>query len=87
LTDEEIEKIIESINPNNVVGARLHAMVLLLLDSGLRISELAEARMSHLDLQRRQLRVIGKGEKERMVPFGTRCAQAILKYINLYRRW
>ena len=85
LTDEEIEKILSSMNTNTPIGARLYAMVLLLLDSGLRISELADARLPNLDLQRRQLRVIGKREKERFVPFGTRCTQATLRYVNLYR--
>ena len=60
-------------------------MLLLLLDSGLRISELATARLPQLDLQRRQLRVIGNGDKERVVPFGARTAQAMLRYINLHR--
>jgi site-specific recombinase XerD len=36
-------------------------------------------------LQRRQLRVIGTGDNERVVPFGARTAQALLRYINLYR--
>ena len=85
LTDEEISKIFDDLNPNTAIGSRLMAMLLLLLDSGLRISELVTARIPQLDLQRKQLRVIGKGDKERVVPFGARTAQAILRYINLYR--
>jgi site-specific recombinase XerD len=68
LTDEEIERLLKQINPKTAVGGRLFALVLLMLDSGLRISEVAGARRAHLDLHRRQLKVMGKGQKERFVP-------------------
>src|SRR5262249_51192172 len=85
LTDEEIGQLLEAINPNTTIGGRLHAIVLLMLDSGLRISEVEEARLPHLDLERRQLKVMGKGQKERLVPFGQRSAQDLMRYIHLYR--
>lgn len=85
LSDQEIEQLIQAINPNAAQGARLYAVVLLLLDSGLRISEVGDARLGDLDLERRQLKVMGKGQKERFVPFGQRCAQALMRYIHLHR--
>lgn len=85
LTDQEIETILNKINPNTTVGARLAAMVLLMLDSGLRIGEVAMARLGRLDIERRQLKVMVKRQKERIVPFGVRCAQAILRYLHLHR--
>lgn len=48
-------------------------MVLFMLDSGPRISEVVNARLPGLDLETRQIRIVGKGDKERIVPFGSRC--------------
>ncbi len=85
LTDEEIERVLDTISPNDPAGSRRYAIVLLILDTGLRSSEVASAKMEHLDMERLQLKVMGKGQKERLVPFGQRCAQAILRYLNLFR--
>jgi site-specific recombinase XerD len=63
LTDEEIDQILKSINPQTPIGSRLYAIVLLMLDSGPRMSEVVGARMPDLDLETRQLRIIGKGDK------------------------
>jgi len=85
LTNEDIEQLLDSIPTNTAIGGRLQAIVLLLLDSGLRVGELVNAKLPQLDLQHKQLRVFGKGRKERIVPFGARSAQVLLRYINLYR--
>lgn len=85
LTPEEIERVVGCMNLNTHIGTRAYAIFILMLDSGLRISEVANAKMSDLDLQERQLKVRGKGDKERLVPFGSDCAEILLRYINLYR--
>jgi site-specific recombinase XerD len=85
LTTAEIEQLLSAINPNTENGARQHAIVMLMLDTGLRISEVATARIPGLNLERRQLKVFGKGQKERIVPFGQRCAQALMRYIHMHR--
>jgi integrase/recombinase XerC/integrase/recombinase XerD len=85
LTDEEIDRILKSINPQTPIGSRLYAIVLLMLDSGPRISEVVGARMPDLDLETRQLRIIGKGDKERIIPFGARTGKALLSYIHVHR--
>lgn len=85
LTDEEIEKILGSLNPNTAHGARDFAIVLLMLDSGLRIGEVPNLHIPRVDMQRRELKVKGKGNKERTVPFGQRCAQTLLRYLHAYR--
>ena len=85
LTDEEIEQLLIQINPNTKFGSRQFGIVVLMLDSGLRVSEVVHARISDLDLEKRQLKVMGKGQKERIVPFGQRSAQAILRYLHLFR--
>jgi len=85
LSDEEIEKIIASINPTTPIGSRLYAVILFLLDSGPRIGEVVSAKLPDLNLESRQVRIIGKGNKERIVPFGSRTGKAFLQYIHLHR--
>lgn len=85
LTTAEIEKLLTTINPATELGARQYAIVMLMLDAGLRISEVAEARIPNLNMERQQLKVLGKGQKERIVPFGQRCAQAMMRYIHMHR--
>lgn len=85
LSDEEIAKVMSAINPATPTGARVAAMMLLFLDSGLRVGEVACAEMSNFDLDNRRLKVMGKGAKERFVPFGTKCAKALMRYIHIHR--
>lgn len=60
---------------------RNRAMILLMLDTGLRAEELCGARVEDLDLKNQHLKVFGKGDKERILPFCARTAQAIWKYL------
>lgn len=62
-----------------------YAITLFMPNSGPRISEVVNARLPHLDLEIRQIRLIGKGNKERIIPFGDRTGKAFLNYIHLYR--
>lgn len=66
---------------NRLAETRLLAMLELLYGSGLRVSELASLNPSSLDLQQRQLRVLGKGRKERIVPLTDAAARAVRNYL------
>ena len=59
---------------------RNRAMVALLLDSCLRLSEMVNLRGDALDLERREMRIWGKGDKERVVPMGSWAAKQLLLY-------
>jgi site-specific recombinase XerD len=85
LKPDEVNRLLGVLNPNTVHGARDHAMVLLMLDSGLRISEVAELRLPMVDLVNRQARVLGKGRKERYIPFGQTTARALMRYLSAFR--
>lgn len=85
LSPEEVQKIFEAMNPNAGHGSRDMAMVHMMLDSGLRISEVANLRLQHLDLQNREARFMGKGRKERIVPFGKKTAKLLIRYIEVFR--
>tara|TARA_B100001245_G_C22838483_1_gene403107 strand:- start:163 stop:1062 length:900 start_codon:yes stop_codon:yes gene_type:complete len=77
----EIEKILSEIDLSTEAGARNRAMLETLYSSGLRVSELIELKISNIYDDVGFLRIIGKGNKERLVPVG----KAALKYIKIYK--
>lgn len=81
LSFEEIEKIVAQIDLSKPEGARNKAMLETLYSCGLRVSELINLKISCLYLDVGFIRVIGKGDKERLVPIGTDA----IKYIQLYK--
>jgi len=85
LTAEEIDRLFSVINQKTVLGARNAAMIALFLDGGLRLSELINLGTSNVHLEQRYVKVMGKGSKERMVPFGATCQRALLYYHNHFR--
>ena len=60
---------------------RNRAMILLLLDTGIRSSELCGLKIHHFDLKARFIRVMGKGDKERILPFSARTGKALWRYL------
>ncbi len=81
LSFEEIESIIAQIDLSKPEGGRNKAILETLYSCGLRVSELVNLRISCLHLDIGFVRVIGKGDKERLVPIGSDA----IKYINIYR--
>ncbi|MCU0416071.1 MAG: site-specific tyrosine recombinase XerD [Cytophagaceae bacterium] len=76
----EIDAILNSIDLSTTEGARNRAMLETLYSSGLRVTELVELRLSSLFFDDGFIRVIGKGNKERLVPIGS----SAMKYITIY---
>src|SRR5438093_5858302 len=70
LNELQVEQFLEKIDTKAVHGLRDRAMIELLYASGLRISELANARLENFNFEERILRVTGKGNKTRLVPVG-----------------
>ena len=85
LTSAEVERIFASINPNTLLGARNMAIYSLMLDSGLRISEVASLKDEDVHLQDRYVKVLGKGNKERIVAFGSTCQRGLIYYSYHFR--
>jgi integrase/recombinase XerD len=81
LSFEEIENIIGQLDLSKPEGGRNKAILETLYSCGLRVSELVNLRISCLYLDVGFIRVIGKGDKERLVPIGSDA----IKYINIYR--
>ena len=85
LTFEEIELIISQIDLSKTEGTRNKAMLETLYSCGLRVSEIISLRRSHLYLDIGFVRVIGKGDKERLIPIGGEAIKHILIYVNEIR--
>lgn len=81
LSFDEIENIINAIDLSTPEGGRNKAILEVLYSCGLRVTELVNLQVSHLYLDVGFIRVIGKGDKERLVPIG----QSAIKYINIYK--
>jgi integrase/recombinase XerD len=80
LTVEEINRLIDSVDLSKPEGLRNKAMLETLYGSGLRVSELTQLKLSQTFLDAGLLKIIGKGNKERIVPMGS----SAIKHIRLY---
>lgn len=80
LSFEEIEQLISSIDLSTPEGGRNKAILETMYSCGLRVSEVVNLRISHLYLDVGFVRVIGKGDKERLVPIG----QTAIRNIRIY---
>jgi len=85
LTVDDIEKIISSVDMSKNEGVRNKAILEVLYSCGLRVSELINLQISRLDLIDSLVKVIGKGNKERVVPIGSQACEAIAYYLDQYR--
>ena len=82
LAIEEITRLLEAPNLTTPQGQRDRAFMELLYASGLRVSELVSLDLEQIDLDAREIRVIGKGSKERMVLMGEPAAKALNNYFD-----
>jgi integrase/recombinase XerD len=82
LAPEEVDRFLASIDPSTPRGLRDRALFELIYSCGLRISEAADLSFDRLYLRERVIRVIGKGRKERLVPFGEDAALWLGRYIE-----
>lgn len=82
----EIELLFDSIDISSPLGIRDRCMLELMYSCGLRISELCDIRLSDVFLNDRFLRIRGKGNKERFVPFGSEAKKWLTVYLDSGRR-
>jgi site-specific recombinase XerD len=85
LTFDHIKKLFSAIDRSTATGARYHCMLMLLLDTGLRISEVVKIKMNDVDFKLGLIIVVGKGQKERVVPFTKWTRKEMIRYINKFR--
>jgi integrase/recombinase XerC/integrase/recombinase XerD len=85
LTDQEIEKLVSYQNPLTAIGSRNIAILILLLDSGIRVSELCSLKNEDAHIEEGYMKVFGKGSKERIVPIGALAQKVLWRYIFHFR--
>jgi len=80
LTEAQVEALLAAPDDTTPLGLRDRSMIEILYASGLRVSELTGLRMFEVSLQERVVRVMGKGDKERLVPIGETAGEWLLRY-------
>ncbi|MFC1871410.1 tyrosine-type recombinase/integrase [Chloroflexota bacterium] len=84
LSDEEIGAILNTFS-TSPSDARNQTLFMILLDTGLRIGELVNLKMDDVHMDEGYLKVMGKGRKERIVPFGNNAQRALQRYLFRFR--
>ncbi len=83
LTVEEVEKILNFIPKNKFNDVRNKAMIEILYATGMRVSELVNLKFDQIDLTNKYIRVVGKGNKERIVLLNNKSIQALKEWIKI----
>lgn len=81
LSMEQVERLLQAPDLGQPLGLRDRSMLELMYASGLRVSELVGLQLFHLDVKAGVLRVTGKGDKERLVPFGKEAQHWLVQYL------
>jgi len=84
-TEEQLHQLFEAIDITSPTGYRDYTIILVLLDTGIRCSELTSLKVVDVNLKSRLLKVWGKGSKERLVPIGANVQKSLWKYLVRYR--
>ncbi|WP_406419974.1 tyrosine-type recombinase/integrase [Streptomyces sp. NBC_00842] len=86
LTTDQLQILLKSVAGREFAEVRDRAMILLWLDSGVRLSEVVNRTLEDVDLDMQVLHVMGKGSRGRAVPYGTKTAQAVDRYLRARAR-
>ena len=86
LSPEEIDRIIAKISPESGTALRDRAIIEVLYGSGLRLSEMINLKLSDIEFEAGFVRVVGKGNKQRLVPLGEPAAKALERHIDSDRQ-
>ena len=86
VSPEDRELIVDHLGGPHPLNARNLAIFCVLLDTGLRVSELASIKLSDVDWRRNEIKVWGKGSKERRVGFGKKTTRYLRAYVDFHRR-
>ena len=82
MSEDEVECLLGSPKSSIKIERRDKAMIEILYATGMRISELVNLKLTDIDFNRSVLKVLGKGSKERLVPYGEKAAEALRIYLE-----
>ncbi len=82
MSEDEVERLLRSPNIELDIENRDKAMIEMLYATGMRISELINLKITDIDLERSVLKVLGKGSKERLIPFGEKALDSLNSYLE-----
>lgn len=82
LSTEEVNRLTGAVDTANPIGLRDRALIELLFSGGLRVSELVGLNRDHINLERREFTVRGKGQKDRPIFISTRAADWLARYLE-----
>jgi len=82
LQHDELQNIFDSIDINNPLGIRNRLIIELLYATGIRVSELTSLKLKDIDIQNKEIRITGKGNKQRIVYFGDYAKKYLSLYLN-----
>ena len=82
MSEDEVERLLLSPNIELDIETRDKAMIEMLYATGMRISELVNLKITDIDIQRSVLKVLGKGSKERLIPFGEKASDSLSHYLK-----
>ena len=85
LSEAQVEALLAAPDVDTELGLRDRSMLELMYASGLRVSELVQLRLFHISASERVLRITGKGDKERLVPFGDVAHDWLQRYLTQAR--
>jgi len=83
LSVEEVDKLLNSVSDNDKISIRNRAMLELLYATGLRVSELINLKFSNIDIDECYIKILGKGNKERIVPFEEKAQLYLKRYLRI----
>lgn len=81
LTYDELNRLLLAIDTSKNIGKRDYLLINLLYDSGVRVSELINIRINNIDFENRLIKILGKGDKERVVYFTINTSKLLYEYI------
>ena len=83
MSESEVEKLLNSPDASKEIEQRDKAMIEMLYATGMRISELVNLKITDIDMNRSVIKVMGKGSKERLIPFGESASEALFNYLKI----
>jgi len=87
MTKKEISQLIKHVEMNTKKNLRDDALIELLYSTGLRVSEVANLKLKDINLEKSEMKILGKGNKERIVIFNNKSKEKIIRYLKNDKRY